>query len=173
MQYPIALISSGFYGSSIPLLMFSIGIYILPLISKLLSACCDIFVHCALSLIILFYICACCDTRCFKNVCLFLLVGVKAQLGLDYMLFNIRYKIKLLCLCQKPRLRLLPVIFYTFFPELRPLIYFKISLPLNIFHQKAMCIKGHLCPPSPMRLKYKNCFSQICSYWFIRTITEV
>ena len=66
VQYPIALVSSGFDGLSIPLLMFSIGIYILPLISKLLSACCGIFVHCALSLIILFYICACCDTRCFK-----------------------------------------------------------------------------------------------------------
>ena len=25
------------------------------------------FVHCSLSLILLFYICACCDTRCFKN----------------------------------------------------------------------------------------------------------
>ena len=36
---------------------------------------------CALSLIILFYICACCDTRCFKNVCLFLFVEVKALLG--------------------------------------------------------------------------------------------
>ena len=71
MQYQIALVSSGFDGSSIPLLMFSIGIYILPLIPKLLSACCDIFVHCALSLIILFYICACCDTRCFKK-CLFI-----------------------------------------------------------------------------------------------------
>ena len=149
MQYPIALVSSGFDGSSIPMLMFSIGIYILPLISKLLSACFDIFVHCALSLIILFYICACCDTRCFKNVCLFLLVKVKAQLGLGYMLFNIRCKIKFLCLCLclRPGLRLLPVIFRTFFPELRPLIYFKISLPLNIFHQKAMCIKGHFCPP--------------------------
>ena len=33
---------------------------------------------CALSLIILFYICPCCDTR-FKNVCLFLFVEVKAQ----------------------------------------------------------------------------------------------
>ena len=39
VRYPIALVSSGFNGSSIPLLMFSIGIYILPLISKLLSAC--------------------------------------------------------------------------------------------------------------------------------------
>ena len=36
--------------------MFSIGIYILPLISKFISACCNIFVHCAFSLIILFYI---------------------------------------------------------------------------------------------------------------------
>ena len=44
---------------------------------------------CALSLIILFYICACCDTR-FKNVCLFLFVEVKALLGLCYMLYNIR-----------------------------------------------------------------------------------
>ena len=79
--------------------MFSIGIYILPLISKLLSACCDIFVHCALSLIILFYICACCDTLYFKNVCLFLFVEVKALRGLCYMLFNIGHKIKFLCLC--------------------------------------------------------------------------
>ena len=55
VRFPIVLVSSGFDGSSTPLLMFSIGIYILPLISKLLSACCDIFVHCALSLIILFY----------------------------------------------------------------------------------------------------------------------
>ena len=44
---------------------------------------------CAFSLIILFYICACCDTR-FKNVCLFLFVEVKALLGLCYMLYNIR-----------------------------------------------------------------------------------
>ena len=76
------------------------GKYILPLISKLLSACCDIFVHCALSLIILFYtvLCACCDTRCFRNVCLFLFVEVKALLGVFYMLFNIRHTIKFLCL---------------------------------------------------------------------------
>ena len=52
---------------------------------------------CALSLIILFYICACCDTR-FKNVCLFLFVEVKALLGLCHMLYNIRHKIKFLCL---------------------------------------------------------------------------
>ena len=52
---------------------------------------------CALSLIILFYICACCDTR-FKNVCLFLFVEVKALLGLCYMLYNIQHKIKFLCL---------------------------------------------------------------------------
>ena len=44
---------------------------------------------CALSPIILFYICACCDTR-FKNVCLFLFVEVKGLLGLCYMLYNIR-----------------------------------------------------------------------------------
>ena len=43
----------------------------------------------ALSLIILFYICACCDTRFFKIVCLFLFVEVKALLGLCYMLYNI------------------------------------------------------------------------------------
>ena len=55
-------------------------------------------VHCALSLIILFYISACCDTRYFKNVCLFLFVEVKALLGLCYMLYNIRGKIKFLCL---------------------------------------------------------------------------
>ena len=42
---------------------------------------------CALSLIILFYICACCDTR-LKNVCLFLFVEVKALLGLCYMSYN-------------------------------------------------------------------------------------
>ena len=52
---------------------------------------------CALSLTILFYICACCDTR-FKNVCLFSFVVVKALLGLCYMLYNIRHKIKFLCL---------------------------------------------------------------------------
>ena len=52
---------------------------------------------CALSLIILFYICPCCDTR-FKNVCLFLFVEVKALLGLCHMLYNIRHKIKFLCL---------------------------------------------------------------------------
>ena len=52
---------------------------------------------CALSLIILFYICACCDTR-LKNVCLFLFVEVKALLGLCYMLYNTRHKIKFLCL---------------------------------------------------------------------------
>ena len=83
MQYSIALVSSGFDGSSFPLLMFSIGTYILPLISKLLSACCDIFVHCALSLIILFYICACCDTRYFKNVCLFLFVDVNTLVNVN------------------------------------------------------------------------------------------
>ena len=33
VQYPIALVGSGFDGLSIPLLMFSNGIYILPLIS--------------------------------------------------------------------------------------------------------------------------------------------
>ena len=57
------------------------------------------FVHCALSLIILFYICACCDTCYFKNVCLFLFVEVKALLGLCYMLYYYRHKIKFLCLC--------------------------------------------------------------------------
>ena len=57
------------------------------------------FVHCALSLIILFYICACCDTCYFKNVCLFLFVEVKALLGLCYMLHYNRHKIKFLCLC--------------------------------------------------------------------------
>ena len=38
----------------------------------------------------LFYICACCDTRCFKNVCLFLFVEVKALLGL-IMLHVVQY----------------------------------------------------------------------------------
>ena len=57
------------------------------------------FVHCALSLIILFYICACCDTLCFKIVCFFLFVEVKALLGLCYMLYYNRHKIKFLCLC--------------------------------------------------------------------------
>ena len=55
------------------------------------------FVHCALSLIILFDICACCDTRYFKNVCLILFVDVKALLGLCYLLYNLRRKIKFLC----------------------------------------------------------------------------
>ena len=126
VQYLIALASSGFDNSSIPLLMFSIGIYILPLISKLLSACCDIFVLCALSLIILFYICACCDTRCFKNVCFFWFVNVKALLGLSYVLFNIRHKIKFLCLCLclRPRLRLLPVFFSHIFSRVKTLDLF-------------------------------------------------
>ena len=54
-----------------------------------MSACCDIFVHCALSLIILFYICACCDTRCFKK-CLFILVcRIKSPTGL--MLHVVQY----------------------------------------------------------------------------------
>ena len=86
--------------SSIPLLTFSIGIYILPsyiLIYFLHAAI--YFAHCALSLIILFYICACCDTLCSKNVCLFLFVEVKALLGLCYMLYNTRHKIKFRCLC--------------------------------------------------------------------------
>ena len=49
------------------------------------------FVHCALSLMILFYICACCDTRYFKKkCCLFLFVEV--LLCLCYMLYNIRRK---------------------------------------------------------------------------------
>ena len=42
LQCPIVLVSSGLDDSSIPLLMFSIGIYILPSYI-LLSACCDIF----------------------------------------------------------------------------------------------------------------------------------
>ena len=84
VQCPIVLVSSGFDDSSIPLLMFSIGIYILP--SYILAVI--YFVHCALSLIILFYICACCDTRCFKNVCLFLFVEVKALLGLCCTIFD-------------------------------------------------------------------------------------
>ena len=54
-----------------------------------MSACFDIFVHCALSLIILFYICACCDTRCFKK-CLFILVcRIKSPTGL--MLHVVQY----------------------------------------------------------------------------------
>ena len=56
------------------------------------------FVHCVLSLIILFYICACCDTRCFENVCLLFFIEVKALLSLCYMLYNIRLKIKYLYL---------------------------------------------------------------------------
>ena len=80
--------------------MFSIGIYIFTFLylNCFLHAV-IYFVHCALSLIILFYICACCDTRYFKYVCLFLFVEVKALLGLCYMLYNIRRKIKFLCLC--------------------------------------------------------------------------
>ena len=36
------------------------------------------------------------------------------------------------------------------------------------FYQRAMCIKGLFAPPPPpMRLKYKNCFSPICSYKLI------
>ena len=86
--------------------MFSIGIYIFTFLylNCFLHAV-IYFVHCALSLIILFYICACCDTRYFKNVCLFLFVEVKALLGLCYMLYNIRRKIKFLCLCQCHRRR--------------------------------------------------------------------
>ena len=100
MQCPIVLVSSGFDDSSIPLLMFSIGIYNFTFLylNCFLHAV-IYFVHCALSLIILFYICACCDTPYFKNVCLFLFVEVKALLGLYYMLYNIRRKIKFLCLC--------------------------------------------------------------------------
>ena len=69
------------------------------------------FVHCASSLIILFYICACCDTRCFKKVSLFLFVEVKALLGLCYMLYNIRHKIKFLCLCLWVCLQFVIVVF--------------------------------------------------------------
>ena len=76
-------------------MLFSINI---DVCKSFLSACCDIFVHFALSFIILFYICVCCDTRCYKNVCLFLFVEVKALLGLCYMFYNIRHKIKFLCL---------------------------------------------------------------------------
>ena len=99
VQCPIVLVSSRVDDSSIPLLMFSIGTYIFTFLylNCFLHAV-IYFVHCALSLIILFYICACCDTRYFKNVCLFLFVEVKALLGLCYMLYNIRRKIKLLCL---------------------------------------------------------------------------
>ena len=94
MQCPIVLVSSGFDGSSIPLLMFSIGIYIYLLNLHAVIY----FVHCTLSLIILFYICACCDTCYFKDVCLFLFVEVKALLGLCYMLYYNRHKITFLCL---------------------------------------------------------------------------
>ena len=82
--------------------MFSIGIYILP--SNLHAVI--YFVRCALSLVILFYICACCDTCYFKNVCLFLFVEVKALLGLCYMLYFNRHKIKFLrlCLCLSTKL---------------------------------------------------------------------
>ena len=75
-------------------MMFSIGIYIFTFLylNYFLLAVIH-FVHCTLSLIILFYICACCDTPYFKNVCLFLFVEVKA------LLYNIRRKIKFLCLC--------------------------------------------------------------------------
>ena len=73
------------------------------------------FVHCALSLIILFNICACCDTRYFKNVCLFLFVKVKALLDLFYMLYNIRRKIKCLCLkiSMRPAFNLGPPLFFS------------------------------------------------------------
>ena len=46
VQYPIALVSSGFDGISIPLLMFSIGIYILP--SYILIAFCMLWYICTL-----------------------------------------------------------------------------------------------------------------------------
>ena len=35
-------------------------------------------------------------------------------------------------------------------------------LLLSGFTVRATCIKGLFCPP--MRVKYKNCFSHICSY---------
>ena len=70
VQYPISLVSSGLDGSSIPLLMFSIGIYILPLITKLLSACCDIFV-------IYLYIVLCLLQYCFIYVHAVILVVLK------------------------------------------------------------------------------------------------
>ena len=100
VQCPIVLVSSGFDDSSIPLLMFSIGIYIFTyLYLNCFLHAVIYYVHCALSLVILFYIGACCDTHYFKNVCLFLFVEVKALLGLCYMLYNIPRKIKFLCLC--------------------------------------------------------------------------
>ena len=82
MHFPIVLVSSGFDDLSIPLLMFSIGIYIFTfLYLNYFLLAVIYFVHCTLSLIIiLFYICACCDNPYFKNVCLFLFVEVKALL---------------------------------------------------------------------------------------------
>ena len=64
VQCPKVLVSSEFDDSPIPLLMFSIGIYIFTFLylNCFLHAV-IYFVHCALSLIILFYICARCDTR--------------------------------------------------------------------------------------------------------------
>ena len=64
VQHPIVLVSSGFDDSSIPLLMFSTSFTFLYLNCFLHAVI--YFVHCALSLIILFYICTCSDTRYFK-----------------------------------------------------------------------------------------------------------
>ena len=63
--------------------MFSIGIYIFTFlyINCYLHAV-IYFVHCALSLIILFYICACCDTRYFKNVLFIIVCRSKSPTGL-------------------------------------------------------------------------------------------
>ena len=96
VQYPIVLASSGLIVHQHPAdVKFSIGIYILPsyiFICFLHAAI--YFVHWALPLKILFYKCACCDTLCFKNVCLFLFVEVKALLGLCYMLYNFRGRVE-------------------------------------------------------------------------------
>ena len=58
------------------------------------------FVHCALSLIILSYICACCDTRCFflKKGLFILTCRSKSPTGVMLHVVNIRHKIKFLCL---------------------------------------------------------------------------
>ena len=68
--------------------MFSIGVVLFLYLNCFLHAVIYL-VHCALSLIILFYICACCDARCFKK-CLFILVcRSKSSTGL--MLHVVQY----------------------------------------------------------------------------------
>ena len=45
---------------------------------------------------------------------------------------------------------------------------------LHVYIKGVRALRGYFAPPPPpMRPKNENCFSQVSSYWFIRTIAQV